>query len=119
MLPASHTSYEVALRTLLRRTEALAEQSAPPSLQASLQIRLGLNIERSSALKEEKNIIEAISDTIANAIGDEKFTLPLAVWQTSNSQSAEINAAYIEEINESIKNYSKHRIFRFVFGIGL
>ena len=44
--PASHASCEAALRTLLRRTEALAEQSAPPSLQASLQIRLGLNIER-------------------------------------------------------------------------
>ena len=43
--PASHASCEVALRTLLRHTEALAEQSAPPSLQASLQIRLGLNIE--------------------------------------------------------------------------
>ena len=46
MLPASHASCEAALRTLLRHTEALAEQSAPPSLQASLQIRLGLNIER-------------------------------------------------------------------------
>ena len=44
--PASHASCEAALRTLLRHTEALAEQSSPPSLQASLQIRLGLNIER-------------------------------------------------------------------------
>jgi hypothetical protein len=49
-------------------------------------------------LKEEKNIIEAISETIANAVGDENFALPLAAWQTSNSQSGEINAAYIEEI---------------------
>ena len=49
-------------------------------------------------MKEEKNIIEAISDTIANAVGDENFALPLASWQTSNSQSGEINAAYIEEI---------------------
>ena len=49
-------------------------------------------------MKEEKNIIEAISETIANAVGDEDFTLPLAAWQTSNSQSGEINAAYIEEI---------------------
>lgn len=49
-------------------------------------------------MKEEKKIIEAISETIANAVGDEDFTLPLAAWQTSNSQSGEINAAYIEEI---------------------
>ena len=49
-------------------------------------------------MKEEKNIIEAISDTIANAVGDENFALPLTAWQASNSQSGEINAAYIEEI---------------------
>ena len=49
-------------------------------------------------MQEEKNIIEAISETIANAIGDENFALPLAAWQASNSQSGEINAAYIEEI---------------------
>ena len=49
-------------------------------------------------MKEEKNIIEAISETIANAAGDENFTLPLVAWQTNNSHSNEINAAYIEEI---------------------
>ena len=42
MLPASHASCEAALRTLLRRTEALAEQSAPPSLQAFLADTAGL-----------------------------------------------------------------------------
>ena len=40
--PASHASCEVALRTLLRRTEALAEQSMPPSLQAFLADTAGL-----------------------------------------------------------------------------
>jgi hypothetical protein len=40
--PASHASCEAALRTLLRRTEALAEQSAPPSLQAFLADTAGL-----------------------------------------------------------------------------
>ena len=49
-------------------------------------------------MKEEKNIVKAISETIANAVGDEDFTLPLAAWQTNGSQSGEINAAYIEEI---------------------
>ena len=49
-------------------------------------------------MKEEKNIMEAISETIANAIGDESFALPLAALRTNNSQSDEINAAYIEEI---------------------
>ena len=49
-------------------------------------------------MKEEKDIVKAISETIANAVGDENFALPLAGWQTSNSQSGEINAAYIEEI---------------------
>ena len=49
-------------------------------------------------MKEENGIIEAISETIANAIGDENFVLPLAAWQTNGSQSNEVNAAYIEEI---------------------
>ena len=49
-------------------------------------------------MKEEKNIVEAISETIANAIGGENFTLPLAALQTNGSRSGEINAAYIEEI---------------------
>ncbi|MBQ7010082.1 MAG: hypothetical protein IJN63_00100, partial [Clostridia bacterium] len=49
-------------------------------------------------MKEEKNVIEAISEIIANAVGDENFTLPLAACQTNGSQSCEINAAYIEEI---------------------
>ncbi len=58
----------------------------------------GKQIERSSALKEKKNIVEAISETVSNAIGDENFVLPLAAWQTTGSKSSEINAAYIEEI---------------------
>ena len=49
-------------------------------------------------MKEEKNIVEAISETIANAIGGENFALPLAALQTNGSRSGEINAAYIEEI---------------------
>ena len=49
-------------------------------------------------MKEEKNIIEAISETVANAIGDESFALPLAALRTNSSQSDEINAAYVEEI---------------------
>ena len=42
MLPASHASCEAALRTLLRSTEALAEQSAPPSFKAFLADTAGL-----------------------------------------------------------------------------
>ena len=49
-------------------------------------------------MKEEKNIMEAILGTIAGAARDDTFVLPLASWQTNNSQSGEINAAYIEEI---------------------
>lgn len=48
--------------------------------------------------KQNKSVIEAISETLANAVGDESFTLPLAVWQTSFHSSEEINAAYSEEI---------------------
>ncbi|MBQ8288577.1 MAG: hypothetical protein IJX76_07395 [Clostridia bacterium] len=48
--------------------------------------------------KEEKSVIEAISETLAQAIGDEKFTLPLAAWQTKSPASDRINAAYAEEI---------------------
>ena len=51
-------------------------------------------------MEEEKNIVKAISETIANAVGDENFTLPLAAWQTNGSQSGEINASYVEEIKE-------------------
>ena len=78
MLPASHASCEAALRTLLRRPEALAEQSAPPSLQASLQIRLGLNIERSKAMNDNEKLyklyhrnyknIEELYDDLSDAI---------------------------------------------------
>ena len=49
-------------------------------------------------MKEEKNIVEATFETIANAICDEDFALPLAAWQTSSSRSNDINVAYIEEI---------------------
>ena len=57
----------------------------------------GVN-DRGSAMNEEKDIVEAIAETIANAIGDENFVLPLAAWQTNRPQSSEINAAYIGEI---------------------
>lgn len=49
-------------------------------------------------MKEEKNILAAISETIANAIGDDNFSLPIAASQTSLSRSDEINAAYIDEV---------------------
>ncbi len=49
-------------------------------------------------MKEEKSVIGAISEAIANAIGDESFTLPLAAWQTSSPASEEINASYSAEI---------------------
>ena len=49
-------------------------------------------------MKEEKRVIEAIAETVANAIGDENFVLPLGAWQTGASQSDKINAAYSEEI---------------------
>ncbi len=49
-------------------------------------------------MKEEKSVIEAISETIANAVGDDDFDLPLAAFQTSSPSSEEINAAYVEEI---------------------
>ena len=49
-------------------------------------------------MKEEKNITEAISETIANAIGDENFVLPLAAWQASSPTSNEINEQYTVEI---------------------
>ncbi len=49
-------------------------------------------------MKEERSVIGAISETIANATGDEGFTLPLAAWQTSSPASEEINASYSAEI---------------------
>ena len=48
--------------------------------------------------KQNKSIIEAISETVVNAIGDEGFTLPLAAWQTSSPASEDINASYLLEI---------------------
>lgn len=48
--------------------------------------------------KQNKSIIGAISKTVANAVGDESFTLPLAAWQTSSPVSEKINTAYSEEI---------------------
>lgn len=48
--------------------------------------------------KEEKTVIEAISEVIGNAVGDQDFVLPLAAWQASRPPSEEINAAYVEEI---------------------
>ncbi len=48
--------------------------------------------------EEQKNITEAIAETISRAVGDETFLLPLAAWQTTGSQSEEINRSYAEEI---------------------
>ena len=49
--------------------------------------------------KENENIVEAIAKTIENATdSSEKFTLPLAPWQTKSPASDEINNAYSEEI---------------------
>ena len=59
-----------------------------------------MHIGRSNDLKEEKSLVESISETIANAIGGENFVLPLAALQTSSSQSNEINTAYTKEIKE-------------------
>lgn len=53
--------------------------------------------------KEAKSAIEAISDTLTQAIGDENFVLPLAAGQTQSLASEEINVAYAEEI----KAYTK------------
>jgi len=50
--------------------------------------------------KQNKSIIEAISENIANAIGDESFTLPLAAWQTSAPPSDKINASYAVEVDK-------------------
>ncbi len=49
-------------------------------------------------MAEEKNIIAAIMETVANAMQDDTFVLPLAALQTSSPTSEEINAAYSEEI---------------------
>ncbi|MBO5898753.1 MAG: hypothetical protein J6R04_07060 [Clostridia bacterium] len=49
-------------------------------------------------MKEENNIVEAIAQTVANAITNDKFSLPLAAWQTKAPRSDGINAAYSEEI---------------------
>ena len=67
-------------------------------VQKSVLQQYGITYRKEYALKEEKNIIEAISETIANAVGDEDFVLPLVAWQANNSRSDEINAAYVEEI---------------------
>ena len=42
--------------------------------------------------------MEAIAQTITNAINNDPFVLPLAAWQTKASRSDGINAAYSEEI---------------------
>lgn len=49
---------------------------------------------------ETKSGMEAILDTIAQAVVDEKYILPLAAWQTKSPISDEINTAYAEEIKE-------------------
>lgn len=50
--------------------------------------------------KQNKSVIEAIAETIANAVGDEGFTLPLAALQTSSPISVEMNASYVEEVKK-------------------
>ncbi|MBQ7365089.1 MAG: hypothetical protein IJW46_05785 [Clostridia bacterium] len=55
-------------------------------------------------MKEEKSIIEAMSETLADAIGDDDFSLPLAAWQASASASEAINMAYREEIKRYREN---------------
>ena len=47
---------------------------------------------------QNKSVIEAISQILSNAIGDEKFTLPLAAWQTNFPASDDINEEYSKEI---------------------
>ncbi len=49
--------------------------------------------------KENKSAVEAVSEIIANAVGDDNFVLPLAAWQTQNPSSDEINATYCKEID--------------------
>ncbi len=50
--------------------------------------------------KQKKSAMDTISETIANAIGDERFILPLDALQTSTSCSDEINASYVEEVKK-------------------
>ncbi len=50
--------------------------------------------------KQNKSVIEAISETIVNASGDENFTLPLVAWQTCSPVSDQINGEYAEEVNK-------------------
>jgi len=55
-------------------------------------------------MSEEKNkVIEAIAETLSKATGDDNFVLPLAALQTKNAASAEINAAYSEEVKQYVK----------------
>lgn len=49
-------------------------------------------------MAEEKNVIAAVAETLANAVQDSDFVLPLAFMQAGSPQSDEINAAYAEEI---------------------
>ena len=48
-------------------------------------------------MAEEKNVIAAVAETLANAVQDADFVLPLAFMQAGSPQSDEINAAYAEE----------------------
>lgn len=47
---------------------------------------------------KEDNVIETILETVANAIGDDNFSLPLAALQRSTPTSEEINTTYSKEI---------------------
>ena len=54
--------------------------------------------------KQNKSVIEAISEAIANATGNENFTLPLDSWKKIVPPSDEINAAYVEEVEKYKSN---------------
>ena len=49
-------------------------------------------------MKEEKNVVESIAETIKNAV-DDKFVLPLSSLQTSSPKSEEINNLFVKEVN--------------------
>lgn len=50
--------------------------------------------------KEANSVMKAISDTIAQAVGDEDFALPLAAWQTTALRSDETNVKYAKEAED-------------------
>ena len=53
---------------------------------------------------DENSIIKAISDTIANAVREDEFSLPLAAWQASDKRSDEINIQYVKEVQDYMED---------------